>query len=401
MLTRAPAPVPNASRAPVEPIVTQAFVLVFSVHFLHCLGLNFFNLHLQGFFMGLGATESAIGTLFGVGAAMALLVRPTLGAALDSSGFRRPIFLAGVLHIILGVGHLTVSSLGVALFLLRVVHGASQAIVFTALFAYASQLVPASRRIEGLSFFGVSGVLPMGAAGYFGDKLIAHGGYTWLFIAAICCAVVGLALSAFLQELRPPSLHRGGGMTLALTNPALRSLWLLGFSLALGVATHWTFLKPFVLSHGVGSVGLFSSGYAIVAVLLRVLFGWVPERFGAKRVLVGALICMPISYVLFAFSHETWAIATAGVLLGIAHGYAFPIVAALIVARTLPENRGSAMALYTALFDVSALVAGPTMGAFIEAAGYPAMWVLLAVLVTGLAVVGLVRDARPSSDVVS
>ena len=42
----------------------------------------------------------------------------------------------------------------------RIGHGIAAALLFSALFTYGTDVVPASRRTEGIALFGVSGLLP-------------------------------------------------------------------------------------------------------------------------------------------------------------------------------------------------------------------------------------------------
>jgi len=57
----------------------------------------------------------------------------------------------------------------------------------------------------------------------------------------------------------------------------------------------------------------------------------------------------------------------------------FPILSGMVVTRAREADRGSALAIFTALFDAGVLLGGPTLGALIRAAGYPAMYGFCAV----------------------
>ena len=62
----------------------------------------------------------------------------------------------------------------------------------------------------------------------------------------------------------------------------------------------------------------------------------------------------------------------------------FLIMFGLVVTRARPSERGSASAIFTAVFDVGTLVGGPLFGLAIRLGDYRAMWLLAA----GLVVVG-------------
>jgi predicted MFS family arabinose efflux permease len=94
------------------------------------------------------------------------------------------------------------------------------------------------------------------------------------------------------------------------------------------------------------------------------------------------LAALALGYVLLAFAATPAAIAVAGACAGLGHGFTFPILSGLVVARARLAERGAATSIFTALFDAGALVGGPLLGAVIRDAGYPAMFLCAAALVT-------------------
>jgi MFS family permease len=149
------------------------------------------------------------------------------------------------------------------------------------------------------------------------------------------------------------------------------------------MACIFTFLKTYVLASGHGSVGGFFGAYACVAVLLRVLLGWIPDRLGAERVLGPALASYAAGLALLASASSDAHVVAAGVLCGVGHGYTYPILFGLVIGRAREAERGAAMAVYTAIDASGGVVAGPLLGSAIEASGYPfALGMVAAVLVS-------------------
>ena len=149
----------------------------------------------------------------------------------------------------------------------------------------------------------------------------------------------------------------------------------------------WVFLKTFVKAAGIGEISSFFTPYAVTAVLLRVFLGWVPDRIGVKRALFPALGLLGLGLVGLAFATEAWHVALIGVVCGMGHGYVFPILSSLIVTRAPAEDRGAAVTLFTALFDVGILLGGPLLGGVADWMGHRAMFVVAAALTAlGLAV---------------
>ena len=139
-----------------------------------------------------------------------------------------------------------------------------------------------------------------------------------------------------------------------------------------------------------GTVGGFFAAYAAVAVGLRLLLSWLPERIGPKRVLYASFGSLAAGLFVLGDVTTATGVLIAGALCGMGHGFIFPILYAMTIDRAKPENRGSAMALYTGLFDVAAFVGAPALGAVIQAAGYDVMWPTAAAVVA----LGVVVFAR-------
>ena len=356
-------------------LYTKPFVLAFAANFFSGLAFALF-LHLPGYLTDLGADETQIGVIFGLTAVASIAMRPFLGTAMDRYG-RRPVILVGnIINITFILFYLTVSVLGPWVYVVRIGHGVAEAMLFSALFTYGTDVVPSSRRTEGLAMFGVSGLLPIAFAGIIGDIVLAVAGFRELFMLAAFFAFLTLAFSLPLPERKPaqqPGVVRRGFWAIARNRELLPIWWMIGmFSFAL--TAYFVFLRTYVDETGIGSVGLFFAVYAAVAIIERIFFGRVPQRFGEHRTLYVALIMFAAGFVVLGTTSSTAGVALAGAMCGAGHGYAFPILTSMTVTRAPDADRGSAIAFFTSLFDVGLLVGGPILGAIIGARGYPAMF---------------------------
>lgn len=362
-------------------LLTGAFVLASLAHFLHGLAWNLF-LHLPGFLKGLGAGEQRIGLIYGVAAVTAIAVRPFLGRMMDTRGRRPVIVVGGAVSTVICASYLLVDDLGPAIWLIRIGHGIGEAMLFASLFAFAAEIVPVTRRIEGIALFGVSGMVPVGLGGLVGDWLLPLGGHRLLFASAAVLAGAALILSLPLREPPAQTGEPPRGVVAALSQRDLVPLWFVGTVFATAVCACVTFISTFVATTSIGSVGAFFAPYSISAVLLRVLLGSLPERLGPKRVLLPAMVCMAMGLGTLTLADSTAAVIVAGALCGLGHGYTFPIVLGLVLARARPRERGAALAIYTALFDAGMLLGGPLLGSLIAATSYRTMFGAAALGVT-------------------
>lgn len=368
-----------------DKLLTRPFVLASLATFTHGMAWALF-IHFPGFLEDLGASEAIIGLIVGFAAVASIVVRPWVGKAMDRRG-RRPLILAGnVLNVFGVLLYLTVSQIDGWVYLIRIVHGLSEAVLFTVLFTFAADWVPERKRTQGLALFGVAGLLPIALAGLLGDVILNRSDFDTLFLVAAGFAVVSLVLSLGLFDAphvatQPPAR----GFLASITGVHLLPLWWITFVFSFVVTAYFTFLRTFVDETGIGSVGLFFAFYAGTAILLRLTLGWVPDRVGPKRALTPAMLFLASGLVVLAFTTSDAGVAVAGVLCGTGHGYTFPILYALTVTRARLAERGAAMAVYTGLFDVGTLVGGPILGLTIRWFSYETMFLTTSVFV----VVGL------------
>lgn len=356
-------------------LLTRTFVLAAAVNFLHSLSFLAY-LHVPGFIQGLGAGPFMVGIVVGTMAAAAILARPWVGRAMDTRGRRVVALAGGVVHVGACLAYLLVTEVGPWLFAVRVVHGVAEAMLFSVMFTIAADVIPESRRAEGMALFGISGMLPMAVGGLLGDYVLSVAGYDVFFMATAAAAAAGLVLSVPIVESRPANRVGAAARSflVAATAPVLRPLWWATFVFSILIASYFTFLKLFVEAAGVGSVGTFFAAYSAAAIALRLFLGWVPDRLGLRRTLVPSIWVAAAGVWLLSGYGSTQELIVAGVLCGAGHGYAFPVISALVVARAPAAERGSALAAFTALFDVGLVAGGPTLGAVVDLAGYPVMF---------------------------
>lgn len=366
---------PPAAR-PNEPLFTRRFWLACSMHFSGAMALSLYILF-PLFIRSLGGSEFSIGLYAGMTGAAAVATRVPLGFLLDKYGRRRVLALAGMLHVAAWVGFLTVTTLGAHLLLLVLAYGVASGSLFASYFTYASDIVPVSRRSEGIAMFGTWGMLPNGLGPWLGEILISREGFRIYFAIAAGFALVSLVISQFLPETAPLSaLEHGDGPSPARNVPWRALFFFLSTTFMFGAAVNsiFTFLAPFAHTQGRGNVGSFFLSYALSAVAVRVLTGRLPDRLGLRRVLIPSLFLFAAGTLLLAHVEHPLALILVGMMCGTGHGYAFPILNVLTVQQVTAAQRGRAVSWFTAMFDLGNTLANPLLGALAEWAGYRVMF---------------------------
>ena len=381
-----------------ERLFTRPFVFVWLANFGSGMAYSLF-LHFSGYLSDLGASDTQIGLIYAATAVASVAMRPLLGTIMDRYGRRPVILLGNVLNIAFVLLYLTVTTLGPWVYAVRIGHGVAEAMLFSALFTYGTDVVPKARRTEGIALFGVSGLLPLGVAGILGDFVLSVAGFRELFLTAAGFAVATLVFSLPLPERRPvlaPGEKPKGFWRIVVTPNLMPIWWMLG-SFSLVLTGYFVFIRRYIDDTGYGSVGLFFSTYVIVAILERLLLGWLPDRVGRKRVLYPSMAALAVGFLVLAYAGSWVGVAIAGALCGAGHGFVFPILTAMLVDRAPDSDRGSAMSFFTALLDIGTLIGGPLLGVLIDTAGWSSMYVFSAVFLA-IATVIFARWDRHATD---
>jgi predicted MFS family arabinose efflux permease len=289
---------------------------------------------------------------------------------------------------------------GPGLFVLTAFHLIVGGALFSSYFTYATDLVPATRRAEGIAIFGVAGMLTNALGPALGEVLIARTGYAGFFLTATAFGAVSLALT-FAIPPRPPGHATGGGGTVAgfgtllrpPYGPRLVPILVATAVFGVGVNAAFFFVAPFVRELGITRAAPFFVAYASATVALRVFGRRLPDRLGAHAIALPAFCVFAIGLALLALLPAPGLLVVAGTAAGAGHGFLFPTMNALAVSRTPPPYHGAIVSLYTAAMDFGGVVGTPLCGAAIRVLGYRAMFLSTALAALGGFVL-LARDRR-------
>ncbi len=384
-----------------ELLLTRQFNLAFIASMFYGISFAVF-VHIAGFFVGLGADEPRVGVILGLGSVGGLLVRPALGSWLDRFGRKRFALLGAVVKIGSTLLFLTISGAsGAWPIVVTFVHGISEGLLYTSMATVGADVVPASRRTEGLALFGVSGQAPLAIGGVLGDLLIRFGGFNLLFWVSAVLALASLLAISLIQEPAPRDAGARSRLVQVLARPKLRPLWVVAFAFSMALNVFFVFLRTFVDETGVGSVGLFFVVYSGTAITLRIVGPRLPDMLGVERTLVGTQAMLSMGLILLAFTASVPMLVVAAIFSGVGHGYAFPIILSLVTSRARDADRGMAISLFLLMFPVAALVGGPISGYLIAAVGYRGMFLSFAALVAVMGFVFMRWDIRVEKAVMS
>lgn len=171
-----------------------------------------------------------------------------------------------------------------------------------------------------------------------------------------------------------------------------------GMSLALastGFATIASFMVLFYAHRHWPDAAFALTSFGAAFIVARLLFGHVIDRWGGFRV---ALVCISVEIAGLVFLWLAFApsLAFAGAALtGFGFSLVFPSLGVEAVNCVTPENRGSALGVFTAFADLSLGLTGPVVGLIVAGLGYASIFLFAALMATAALGLTLMLHRRP------
>ena len=102
--------------------------------------------------------------------------------------------------------------------------------------------------------------------------------------------------------------------------------------------------------------------------------------------MVPSLAAYCCAFLLLVEGETTTQYNIAGLLAGFGHGYCFPVLTSQVITRIPASGTSRALALFTAIWELSAITTTGPLGAFADHMGLPAMCGLIVCSSLGLLV---------------
>jgi MFS family permease len=314
-----------------------------------------------------GGRSAAIGLVIGVFAVAALAGRLVAGRSTDRRG-RRWTLRAGLL-VAVSAGCVFALPLGVGgLVAARLLHGFSEALVYTAASAYVLDRTPEDRRPQALALLG---------AGIWGGYSVGPLLGALLDIRQVAVVVACSALLALLLTTRLVETTHTGRRSTGFRGFLPRGVTVPGISLGLG-NLGYAVIVGFLVVHldDQGARGAVALTCFSVAVLTgRLVAVPLAARVGILRTTPYGLVCMAAGLLVIGSTGDIVVAGTAAAVVGIGYCLPFPALATLVASRVSPNERGAALAALTGFYDVFVALGSVAAGLLAGRAGTGAVFV--------------------------
>lgn len=297
----------------------------------------------------------------------ALLARPFSGFIVDSFNRKKVLSVCFFIFFILFTGYIGAGT--ILLFaIVRTLHGLPFGAVTVANSTVAIDVLPSSRRNEGIGFYGLSNNLAMAFAPSVAIWIYtATDNFQLLFWIALITALVGFITVTTInhpQKQRPERKKKAVGLD--------RFFLTRGWLLALNIACFsicWGIMSNYVAIYGQEVLGI-TDGTGLFFMILSA--GLVLSRLQGSKALakgkivengaMGVIISL-CGFTLFAAVEEGWAYYLSAALIGLGNGHMYPSFLNMFIKIARNDQRGTANSSILTAWDAG-------MGLGIVAGGF-------------------------------
>lgn len=304
----------------------------------------------------LGGNETEVGLIVTVFLISAVLIRPFTGKLLDYFGKKEMLYFSLIIFFIASALYIFATSF-TFLLALRFFHGIGFGIATIATGTIIADILPESRRGEGMGYFALFMNLAMVIGPFLGLMLLQTISFHSLFIIVGAISFLSLIFGLipdlpWKKELEnPPVMSPGFKLQNLLELQVIPVVFVAGV-LAFFYSSVLSFISIYAQQINlVKTASLFFLVYAVFLILTRPFSGRSFDRYGENSVIYPSIILYGIGMIVLSQTTNSFSFLLAGALIGIGYGTVGPSIQTIAINQVQPEKRGTATATFFTFFD--------------------------------------------------
>lgn len=346
-----------------DKLVTSSYCFILAANFLLYFGF-WLMMPILPFYLAevFQADKATIGIVLSCYTIAALCIRPFSGYLLDTFS-RKPLYLVAYFIFTTVFGGYLIAGTLVLFILFRIVHGLSFGTVTVGGNTIVIDIMPSSRRGEGLGYYGLANNTAMSIGPMVGLFMHDAGvGYPLIFCCSLGSCLLGMFCALLVKTPYKPSVKRDpislDRFILIKGLPAGFSLLLL--SIPYGMTTNYVAMYAQQINLNV-STGFFFTFMAVGMAISRLFSGRLVDQGKITQVIGAGLYLIIISFFVLAgcayiihWNAKLCCILffVIALMLGVGFGIMFPAYNTLFVNLAPNKQRGTATSTYLTSWDV-------------------------------------------------
>lgn len=294
-----------------------------------------------------------------------LIIRPFSGYWVDVYS-RKPLYLMGVILFVLTfIGYYFAATV-FFFFVLRFIHGLFWGLTSVSSNTVAIDIIPSSRRAEGIGFFGVNRNLAMSIAPFIAVIIYDAYGFNMLITSALTMG--GFAITAVGMIKVPERTRLDKAPPISFDRFILIKgipLFINQIFLAFGYGVLAAYAVLYGKEINILNAGIFFLFFASGIILSRIGTGKLIDRGYLHTTVIIAIFFIIIGFIGFATFHNVYLYCLTAFMLGLGYGTLFPALQTMYINMAPASKRGTANSTYLTGFSLGIGI-GILLGAYID-----------------------------------
>lgn len=342
------------------PLWTRNFILVSAINFQLVLTFYLLVVVIVGYAVSeLAATTAQAGLVSGLFIVGTLIGRLLVGNFLEKFG-RKTSLIVGLTGFLMFSGLYFIKFDVGMLLLVRFMHGFMMGMASTVLGTIIAQILPPTRRGEGIGYYSMSSTLGTAIGPFLAIWMMLHIGYHAIFTLSSIIAVFCLVVALFIQISDLPQTKSAQSAVNVETNS-----WLSQFVEKKALPISFIMLLTSICYSGVLSfvnfyakeinlvetASVFFLMYAVAILISRPFTGPLMDRKGENIIMYPAFVIMAIALLLLSQAQNSWMLLLCAALLGLGYGNIQSVCQTVAVKSASIERMGFATSTFFIFLD--------------------------------------------------
>jgi predicted MFS family arabinose efflux permease len=307
-----------------------------------------------------------------------IVIRPFAGKWVGGGSQKKLLIFSAAAFFIATLFYPFVTNIA-ALFILRIVHGVTFGVITTVKGTICAEIIPNSRRGEGLSWFSLAMGLAMVIGPVIGLNLANIGSYNTAYIICIVISVVNIFLALVIrvpEQGKKISKTSKGFNINDLIDKKAAPFALVVFILACAYSGIASFLALYAQEINlVKAASTFFILYAGLMFVFRPFTGVWADRYGANKIVYPCIILFGIGMVMLSLPQTAVIMILAGAIIGIGYGSVTPILQTKVISSVESHRVGIANSLFFNSMDLGMAIGAFVLGMTANSFGYRSVFI--------------------------
>lgn len=338
---------------------------------------------------------------------LAIIIRPFAGQWVGKGSQKKILVYSAIAFLIATMLYPFATNIWILL-LLRVFHGITFGIITTVKGTICAELIPTSRRGEGLSYFSMAMSLAMVFGPFIGLSLANMNSYNTAFVICMIISAVNIVLASLMRIPQGAAViihseKRGFSWNDLFDKKAAPFAFAI-FILAVAYSGISAFLPLYAKSLGlVTAASYFFLVYAVFILISRPFSGRWSDKWGPRVVIYPCLMLFAVGMFLLSQAHSSGYLLMAGAIIGVGYGSVTPIFQTQIISSVEPQRVGIANSLFFNSMDAGMAIGAYTLGIVAGVTGYPSIYEVgvVLIIVAGLLYFALTQKEKSEASKLS